>query len=148
MGFSPDFIEEDFVWITSVKRYNQFDFEKSHGEIVITSNLVRDAKIFKYILNYNHLLYHDDVANDDSVLLLLNFIKSMHAGRIYVAGFDGFSSTVNNYYGEMTNWQKEYDSVNRRTSEILNRSYSALGLQFITPTLYKYGKDNIRENEN
>ena len=146
VGFSPDFTEEDFVWITSVKRYNQFDFGAPHGEVIITSNLIRDANSFEYVLNYNHLLYHDDVANDDSVLLLLNFIRSLSTRNIYIAGFDGFSNNENNFYGEMTTRQKDYGNINRITSEILNRSYSDLNLQFITPTLYKYER-NWRENE-
>lgn len=136
VGFKPDFLKEEFVWLSSIKRYNQIDLDGTDGKIIITSNLKRDADKVDFIVDFNSILYHNDVANDNSLLLILNYLKRVEHGTIYLAGFDGFNADKSNFYGNMINRDVENVDVNEKISKELRRSYSNVDITFITPSMY------------
>lgn len=136
VGFKADFLKENFVWLSSIKRYNQFDFDSADGKIIITSNIKRDAELYDYIIDFNSVLYHNDVANDNSLLLIMNLLKRMKHGKIFLAGFDGFNSDKSNFYGNMINRDVENKEINNTIAKELERSYSEVDFEFITPSMY------------
>lgn len=138
IGFAPDFCDVDYIWFTSIKRYKQFDFAAASPEVIITSNIMRDAKRYDLVVDFNNLVCHDEVPYDNSTLLALHLLKKTGASKVYIAGFDGFNSERSNFYGGMFNRQNTKEDVNQKVSSILKKSYRSMELEFITPTRYEY----------
>lgn len=137
IGFVPDFCNVDYVWLSTPKRYNQYDFEKADIKIVITSNLLHDAKVYDHVLNYESLIDHGDIVSDNSTLMVLNFLKGLGKRNVYIAGFDGFSKSQQDFYGQIVNREQRKEMLNNTISKILSTSYCDMELNFITPTLYR-----------
>lgn len=137
IGFEPDFCDVDYVWLSTSKRYNQHNVIDSCAKIIISSNLLRDAKVYDYVLNYESLIYHEDFVDDNSTLMILNFLKKIGKKNIYIAGFDGFNKNKDDFYGQIVNREQGKELLNKGISEILLNIYQKMGIKFITPTLYK-----------
>ncbi len=137
IGFIPDFCDVDYVWLSTPKRYNHYDFNRAYVKVVITSNLLHDAKVYDYVFNYERLICHDDIVSDNSTLMVLNFLKNINKSKVYIAGFDGFSKSQQDFYGQVVNRERKKEELNTTVTKILSISYSEMQLNFITPTLYR-----------
>jgi len=88
------------------------------------------------IFDYNGLIHHNEVTNDNSLLLILHLLKKIGYNSVSLAGFDGFGGESGNFYNNMINRQNEKIGINRNVSDILKKSYSDMELNFLTPSLY------------
>ena len=136
VGFIPDFLKVDYVWYTSVKRYRETGLDSNNVKRIITSNLLHDADKYEFVVNYHTVLYHGGSPNDNSMLMLINLLKSFGIRQIDVAGFDGFDELRQNYYGGLLNRDKTITNINEQISNILSNCYNQIQLNFLTPTLY------------
>ncbi len=136
IGFAPDFCDVDYVWLSTPKRYNQYDFAGKNVKVVITSNLLHDAETYDYVFNYKSLIDHDGIVSDNSTLMALHFLKDLEKENVHIAGFDGFRKSQPNFYGQIVNREQRKETLNRTVSEILTSSYREMKFDFITPTLY------------
>ena len=107
-------------------------------KMIITSNLKDDFPHAKFVVSRNELTYHNDLCSDDSTLMLLNLLKRLDKKDVYIAGFDGFKKSKDNFFD--TRYEREvraddYD-VKTRTN-VLKSAYASMKIHFLTPSVYE-----------
>ncbi len=114
----------------------------SAKEIITTTRIANESSNNVKILNYEKWIeVHDGLTYDSSSIIAFNLMKKCGVNEIYLAGFDGFSSDINeNYYSqdlrhpvtpqqakERNEFYKEY---------ILALKNSGIKVTFLTPSKY------------
>lgn len=139
VGFLPKFIEPNFIWCASNKRFFQIPWDEVHCNVILTSNLIHEANGNEYVLDFNTLRYHQGTQCDNSLLLILNFLRKMDVESVFLAGFDGFDKNAANYVDDaLENQQEQLYEQNSIVREILQRSYSSEHITFITPSKFDF----------
>ena len=135
VNFKPDFLNPDFVFCSSAKRYDQISVAPE--KLLITSNLLNGGGEGKYKFSYNNLAYFDDVYCDDSTMMLLSLLK--HAGRteIMAAGFDGFNKNMMESYLNPTGEEPVQEERNKIISECLKKYFNSITIDFLTPSIHE-----------
>lgn len=142
VGFVPDFVNPDFVFLTNSKRFSTtFNPNNKPIKLIYTSN-IQDVITDGFKLNYQSLLFtQDEIVVDNSSIMLLNLLIRLGVKNVEIAGMDGYSPDDKNYYegrlrldfGKTT----DYSQLNASVSEALLTLGHRIGLKFITPTNYK-----------
>ena len=145
-NFFPDNQKVDYVFMSNAKRYGKLadmilDKDKMKSvEFILTSNITPVDYEPKHVLNYESLLAKESECRDNSLLLLLNFLKKIGVQEVKLAGFDGYKVNEANYYRkgyEMSSDNNLKVLRNKQMSEALNNINKDIKITFITPTLYK-----------
>lgn len=136
IGFIPDFCDVDFIWLSTQKRYNQYQKGNGREKVIITSNLLHDYRAYDFALNYEDLIFHGEIESDNSTLMAIKFLKNLGKKDLCIAGFDGFTGNQNDFYGEIVNREKRKEDLNIQISTILKNTYQNINFNFITPTKY------------
>ena len=145
-NFYPDNFKVNYVFMSNAKRYGKLadmiiDKEKMKGvEFILTSNITPVDYKPKYVLNYESLLAKETECQDNSLLLLLNFLRKIGVKTVKLAGFDGYSSEGSNYYRkgyELSSDNSLKILRNEQMSKALNSMQCELNIQFITSTYYR-----------
>lgn len=103
INFLNDQFNIDYVFMGNAKRYSQF-FHKIYGEnskarIICTSNITEAGKAIDYTVNYSSLLSSNEPIRDNPLVLFLHLLQKMNIQKIWLAGFDGYSTdSGSNYY--------------------------------------------------
>lgn len=144
INYLPEDLSTDCLFITNSKRYNQQMTAISEHEgkikLIATSNLTRTHSKFDYTLDYESLIDRDAVVMDNSFIMLLKVLNRTSVNKVFLAGFDGYTSNADNYYSS----KMEYEFVKRLGQDInayvdktLPEIRKQLDITFITPTVYK-----------
>lgn len=89
----PDFIEIDYEFYSNIKRFEVLNNSGNNSKVIVSSNLTRYDNVGDAIvINYESLAFHNGDYCDDSVLMVLNMLKTIGCGSISVAGFDGIKN--------------------------------------------------------
>ena len=145
-NFFPDNYHVDYIFMSNAKRYGKLadmitDKDKMKGvKLVLTSNITPMDYSPNYVLNYESLLAKESECRDNSLLLLLNFLKKLGVKKVLLAGFDGYSIDEPNYYRkgyEMSADSKLKVLRNDQMTEALSRFAKDIEIEFITKTLYQ-----------
>ena len=123
--------------MTNTKRYDAIKKKINEVGLIITSNLLRDVKEYKYSIAYNELVYFNGEYCDDSTLMLLNLLRKIGVTKVKLAGFDGRQNGKLNFadsrlISNKTEWMR-----NKQVKEILDKVFSDLEKIFITESQYQ-----------
>ena len=144
VNYVPENFEIDYVFLTKAKRYTQLikDINKginAKAEIIATSNVTKTRGKFNYVLNYESLIDLNTEIIDNSLVMILKAMSMMKVKSISLAGFDGYSSSEDNYF-DVT---KEYSYVkakaaylNKYVEDYISHN-KILNIKFITDSRYK-----------
>lgn len=142
VNFYPEEYRPKYVFMSNAKRYAML-VDLQHGNTRLDSTLILTSNITPldyqpdYILNYESLLYPDAECSDNSLLLLLNALIKIGVKKVYLAGFDGFSSNKENYYDRIYEFTSNKSSErNRLISNALSKINELIQINFITQTEY------------
>lgn len=135
VNFKPEFMDADYVFCTSAKRYDQMNVPKDR--LLITSNLSKDNVEGKYMFSYNNLVYFDDVYCDDSTMMLLSLLKNIGRAKISVAGFDGFNGNTMESYSRAAEEGIAHEDRNKIISECLKKHFNSITIDFLTPSAHE-----------
>jgi len=140
VGFVPQFMDTDFVFLSNLKRYNTtFNPQKRPVSLIHTSN-IRVKEGPKYIVDYTSLRCGEaDAIADNASLMLLNLLLRLNPARVYLAGMDGYSPGESNYFQERLDIEQDSERLallNAGISKKLGELSRSLPLTFITPTHY------------
>lgn len=140
----PSYRKPDFVFLSNSQRYLQLSGRLSEEEnagirLIAASNVTRTHGRFDYTLNYGSLIDEGAECPDNSLRMLLKVLETLNPGKVFLAGFDGYTpDTVNYFDGSM-----EYGFIRERAEflndygkHFLSESMKFLSLEFITPTRY------------
>lgn len=106
-------IAADYILTTRKDVYEQ-TLGKSQNVIVVSS-VSKGGRGNVCVLNYKRWIEVDDKTHDSSAVIALNFLHACEVKEVILAGFDGFSSNINdNYYDyEMRRPVNEEQAFNR-----------------------------------
>ena len=135
VNFEPSFMNADYVFCTSAKRYDQINV--SPDRLLITSNLSNDNIEGRYMFSYNNLSYFDDIYCDDSTMMLLSLLKETGRTELAVAGFDGFNKNMMESYFSAAEEGFAGEDRNRVISECLKKHFHSVKLEFLTPSVHE-----------
>ena len=147
--FSVNFFLEDYdidyVFMSNAKRYAKFaDILQDinlKADLILTSNITPIDYKPDYVLNYESLLYQNDVCSDNSLLLLLNFLIKLGVNNVKLAGFDGFDKNSHNYfeckYEFAIGDKRDFDNYNAMIKNALLLLNKDIQINFITKSKYQ-----------
>ena len=141
VNFVAQEIKPDFVFVSNKKRFEQFEkvFDELSQGLIYTSNIHIENSAEKYCVNYKSVRNDTVGVEDNSTLMLLQLINNMGIRKVYIAGFDGYSSYMNNYFDAnlITNLEREQmDIINEGIKIQLMKMSHCLELEFITPSMF------------
>ena len=132
-----DFYHTDFLYTNKVWLYE--DAKRSGITPIILSNIAQSDNN-AIILEYEKWSKDENRILESSFEVILHLLSKMQISQVFLAGFDGFSfdNDENYYKSEMKRvlTKEEVLSMNKRTTEALQRYQDQISFTFITPTKY------------
>lgn len=145
VNYAPKDIKVNAIFLTNAKRYTQLlaDINGSINEsadIIATSNVTKTAGDFKYVLRYGSLIDETTDVIDNSLVMLLKAMIKIDVKKVYLAGFDGYSRTCDNYFDvsrEYSYVKEKANYLNDYMKHFLNDVVNTMDIEFITKSYYK-----------
>ena len=133
-------IPTDYVFISNKKRLLSFDYDKSHANIIITSNLPKLSDKFTCV-DYDALCDERYEQPDNAGMMLLRLLASKGCKGAKLAGFDGFRVDVDNYATKGTIASRYSEKITQEKNkgncaQIMDIT-KKMPVQFLTPSIYK-----------
>lgn len=142
VSFVPDELDCDYAFLSNSKRYyGTFNPNKVRIRLIYTSNIdINDDSIEKFIVNYSSLLCDIDPIMDNSSIMLLELLKKLEVGKVFLAGMDGYTSDPSsNYCQSILNLEQDFDSITKLNKAMKTKIVDfrrTMDIIFITPSLY------------
>ena len=150
VSFVPKNIESDFVYISNMRRYQQWKNTQRFIETkkIMTSNFpdeCYDDKTFK--VSFINLVKCGWNAMDNSTVMLLRLLSDLMISEVYIAGFDGYETDpkVNNYTEYDLEINPMLEDAVKRNEEIREmlidfnntRKAKEMNIQFLTHSRFE-----------
>lgn len=145
INFQPAEIPVDMIYISNLKRFKSLaELQLDKGvKLVITSNIVVDARDDILVVNYSSYLNEDVYIMDNAGLMCINLLNKLNVNSLLLAGFDGFSGNVReNYYEKSLYLDIEEERLNNMNTAIARRFaqlVKQMDIKFITESSYENG---------
>ena len=144
VNYAPKDIKVDYIFLTNTKRYTKLynDLQggiNANAEIIATSNVIKTMGKFKYALNYASLIDKSTEITDNSLVMLLKVMMATGVEKAYLAGFDGYSKRIDNYFDvnrEYSFAKAKSSYLNEYVKGFLAVHTDKLGVEFITNSYY------------
>ena len=137
VNFEHTKIDADLCFWTNAKRI-AYAMRLDEAKMIITSNLKDDFPHANFVVSRNELTYHNDLCSDDSTLMLLNLLKRLGKKDVYIAGFDGFKKSKDNFFDSRYEREVRTDDYDVKTrTNVLKSAYASMAIHFITPSVYE-----------
>lgn len=134
----PQNFKADYMFFSNAKRFEQYGGflkKKVHGKIITTSNVA--TRHTDYVLDYNSLISPDEIVGGSSLVILINFLIAIKTTSVTLAGFDGFSKYLNNYYTSYLEFSAEDKSeVTVAVIKQLRQFRDKIKIDFLTKSQY------------
>jgi 4-hydroxy 2-oxovalerate aldolase len=137
-NFYSDEIIPDFAFFSNLKRYDEYKQEMCGAKLIVTSNLVQEEIIEGYTVNFSRLANQNGGFTDSCGILLLRLLSELNVDKIVMAGFDGFSDKMVNFYkGHFGEFAKgKLDAAYNMVDEI-NALKNDIDIEFATSSIYE-----------
>lgn len=133
INFDYKEVEEDFIFISNLRRYRELDKSKC-SKCIITSNIINDGAYLQ--TKYKDLLCSIDSVKDNAGLMAIKFFQNYGVKEIYLAGFDGYSHDAKENYAndQMAFIMKNavLDAFNDGMTQALKQFTNTVKLSFLT----------------
>lgn len=135
-------LELQFDYLLTTRK-DIYDKAVNEGKsIIVPSSVSKGGRGNVKILNYSNWIDVDERTHDSSAVIAMNLLKACGVKEILLAGFDGFSTNINdNYYDPNMRRPVNVEQAKRRNAyykRFINRIIgSGIKVTFITPSLYQ-----------
>lgn len=140
----PECYDVDYVFISNRKRLYAFNYDNLNSKIIITSNLPKLTEDF-ICVDYEALCDKEFEQPDNAGMMMLRLLNSNKVKKVYLAGFDGFSSpNKENYYSNKIaniNTKEIAEKKNKDIAKQLAKISKEINVEFVTKSYYQ-GKIN------
>jgi 4-hydroxy 2-oxovalerate aldolase len=143
VNFEPSAYDCNFVFVSNAKRYSKLadvTDKVSYAKLITTSNITLFDRPADFVLNYKGLLEFNSSHNDNALLLCLAALVKAGVHTVNLVGFDGFSSTVPNYYDSKYSFAGN-DFYKVQSNEIIIKGLEELtrkiNIVFLTHSIYE-----------
>lgn len=131
-------IKADYYFFNIQKRYNEFQHLIEKDKLIITNNLEIDAR---YVLDYEDLsLLNEKTYNDNSAIMMINYLNKKSSSKVYLAGVDGFNESFDNYNYEETDKimnENAIKKLNKSISKAIKILSERIQIIFLTTSLFE-----------
>ncbi|APW66493.1 hypothetical protein LPB137_11870 [Poseidonibacter parvus] len=133
----PKDITPDYYFFSSQKRYNEFSDDLDHNKVIVSNNIKSKAK---YKVEYKTLSHIENLHNDNSAVMMINYLIKNQFASVNIAGVDGFSTTNENYTYDEKDSLIDTKSINELNESIQNAIKilsQSIRIDFITSSLFE-----------
>jgi len=133
----PKDIRPDYYFFSSQKRYNDFSDDLDHNKVIVSNNIKSKAK---YKVEYKTLSHIENLHNDNSAVMMVNYLVQNQFTSVNIAGVDGFSTTNENYTYDEKDSVIDTKSINELNEAIQNAIKilsQSIRIDFITSSLFE-----------
>lgn len=133
----PKDITPDYYFFSSQKRYNEFCDDLDHNKVIVSNNIKSKAK---YKVEYKILSHIENIHNDNSAVMMINYLVQNQFTSVDIAGVDGFSLTSENYtYDEKDSVidTKSIVEINNSIQKAIKSLSKSIRIKFITSSLFE-----------
>lgn len=85
----------DYTFVSNIRRFSNLQ-EVKYNKLILTSNIKTDVDAIR--VDYKKHCNHMETVSDNAVLLLISYLISNNAKKIYIAGVDGYSLAEDSNY--------------------------------------------------
>lgn len=141
VNFVPDNISADYVFISNLRRWEELR-ECRRPRAILTSNLDLEGTDTTdcFIADYKSLLNQQDKVKDNAGMMLLAFLIQMKAGKIYLAGMDGYAVDAEpNFVRANMEFHKKpavMTAMNAGMSAVIAQYQKEIEIEFVTTPRY------------
>lgn len=135
-NFAPADYHADYIFCSNAMRYDALKEKRQNSAVLVTSNLM-DVCEEPDVLNYSELSFDEKGVCDNCVIMIMKLLMRLKAGKVYVAGFDGYQKDGGNY---VTSYMASQHTKGMEEN-IRNRTYvenirKQIEIVFLTDSLY------------
>lgn len=146
MNYDDTVFNSDIIFVSNIRRYESDNIVNSRKMKIITSNIKTTQLESEQIINFNSLIKNGWKYFDNSSILFLRLLSVLDIKEVFIAGFDGFSDSVNYNYNEQEletyKTNNELILINNEIREMLIDFNENLGknmkINFITNSIFSY----------
>lgn len=138
--------EHSLAWafFGNPKRYARLKNKRNARKVIISSNIISDTED-DIIVNYHSIINRGYRYFENSTIMLLNLLKRIQPLQISIAGFDGFSESINENYADETYQNQrhahEFAELNKEIAIMFNDIVETMSpgceFKFITPSIFE-----------
>lgn len=137
-------IAVDYVFVSNKKRFWNIRLSDS-CRMITTSNLPKTDGAIR--VDYEMLSKIGSDEQDNSGMMLLRLLKKVGVKKVFLAGYDGFSSDPqSNYHSPRMINSVDRGAIDAKNASIrsqLSELVKEMELIFITPSIYNKGEDHV-----
>lgn len=138
----PQSVKADYVFYSNIKRYEVMRSMQTDEKTIFSSNMTRYVNDEgDYIIDYSRMAFENEIFCDDSVIMMLNFLKQIGINTLAVAGFDGIINGYGNFYIDTLARANRETYFGDRIKGLLRSNYSEMNINFITESYYSNYKE-------
>lgn len=132
----PKNISPDLYFFNSQKRYNEFCDELDHNKVIVTTNIKSKAK---FRIDYKKISNLENIHNDNSAIMMINYLTKKEFTQVNLAGVDGFVENMINYNYHENDVLVDKESINNLNNliqEAIDKLSNKIKINFITSSLF------------
>ena len=137
VNFAYSEYSPDLIFISNLRRFRELK-EEDKSKSIVTSNIPAEGVYFQ--TKYRDLLNHEEAVSDNAGLMAIRFLSGFNIGKVFLAGFDGYSHDVRENYGssEMAFITRNavLDAMNYGMSKVLKEYKKEIDIEFLTTPKY------------
>lgn len=131
-------VQTEYVFVT---KKNVLEEVIDCGRKLIICSNVQGADEGGMVLNYANWTEWFEGKSDNALIILMNVLMSVGTKKVYLAGFDGFTTEITaNYYDAKLMRPVSLEKAelrNKRTKNYLKSIENKVEVEFLTPSLYQ-----------
>lgn len=131
-------VQTEYVFVT---KKNVLEEVADCGRKLIVCSNVQGAGANGMVLNYANWTEWAEGKSDNALIILMNVLMAIGVKKVYLAGFDGFTTEVTaNYYDAKLMRPVSLEKAelrNKRTKNYLKSIENKVEVEFLTPSLYQ-----------
>lgn len=157
VNYHPCSFKVDYMFISNAKRYSQYSniflTEKRNFKLITTSNINELENEIDFKLNYSKLISNNNLISDTSMYMLISALRKIGVKKLTLAGFDGFSKFIDNYYDNFLDLSKANFDTDLFTNAVIQEIENfrkSMDIKFLTRSSYsndeflKYNKESLK----
>lgn len=145
VNFIPPNPAVNMVFISNMKRFRSMEElgkeTSDRTQIIITSNISMVSAGNCHVIDYSSYLNEEPCISDNAGLMCINLLKKVGVKQIWLAGFDGFSTNLQeNYYEASMYMDVEAErllKMNIAMARKLKQLSTQMQIKYLTDSVYQ-----------
>lgn len=133
INFQYEYLPDTYIFVSNLRRYREMQ-DSDMSRCIITSNIKAERSYFQ--TEYKELLNDVESVYDNAGLMAIRFLMVYGVREIYLAGFDGYSHSYQDNYGNdrlaFVSNTEVLDNMNEGMASVLEEYAKRVKIEFLT----------------